>query len=151
MQVKINLVIITYKSRALLLSTMYKYYKTSDSSFVISLSWFFKLDSPLSLASSMTTPSSPPATTHQLSDDTDPQSSGSGENQQIRRRRTTSKTAGANLQRRPSLLDRRNSLTRDIEHAAAETYLITHLAFKLLSYLGYCFNYLSIFYFMQNK
>ncbi|WOG93183.1 hypothetical protein DCAR_0312464 [Daucus carota subsp. sativus] len=91
----------------------------------------------------MTTPSSPPATTHQLSFDTDPQSSGSGENQQIRRRRTTSKTAGANLQRRPSLLDRRNSLTRDIEHAAAETYLITHLAFKLLSYLGIGYRWIS--------
>lgn len=47
------------------------------------------------------------------------------------------------MRRRPSLLDRRNSITREIEHAAAETYLITHLAFKLLSYLGIGYRWIS--------
>ncbi|PNX58671.1 isoprenylcysteine alpha-carbonyl methylesterase ICME-like protein, partial [Trifolium pratense] len=32
--------------------------------------------------------------------------------------------------------DRQRSFTRDIEHVAAETYLITRLAFTLLQYLG---------------
>lgn len=94
----------------------------------------------------MTTPSSPP-TSDQTSDEnnhSDPHVSGSGENQQVRRRRTTTtKTAGGEVRRRPSLLDRRNSITREIEHAAAETYLITHLAFKLLSYLGIGYRWIS--------
>lgn len=33
-------------------------------------------------------------------------------------------------------LSRRESFKRDFEHAAAETYLLTGLAFKLLRYLG---------------
>lgn len=37
---------------------------------------------------------------------------------------------------------RQQSLTRDIGHAAAETYLITRLSFDLLGYLGY---FISIF------
>ncbi|PNX65139.1 isoprenylcysteine alpha-carbonyl methylesterase ICME-like protein [Trifolium pratense] len=41
--------------------------------------------------------------------------------------------------------DRQRSFTRDIEHVAAETYLITRLAFTLLQYLGYFYysNYYS--------
>lgn len=42
----------------------------------------------------------------------------------------------AGLRHRPA---RQRSLTRDISHVAAETYLITHLALTLLRYLGYCF------------
>ncbi|KMZ73052.1 Isoprenylcysteine alpha-carbonyl methylesterase ICME [Zostera marina] len=40
-------------------------------------------------------------------------------------------------------LSRHLSLRRDVEHAAAETYLVTHLAFKLLRYLGVGYRWLS--------
>lgn len=36
---------------------------------------------------------------------------------------------------------RQNSFSRDIGHAAAETYLVTRLSFTLLRYLGYFFLY----------
>lgn len=53
-------------------------------------------------------------------------------NQQRRRRGGSSKTAP--FAARPS---RQQSFGREIGHAAAETYLLTRLSFKLLSYLGY--------------
>lgn len=108
--------------------------------FVLLLPLYFKFDSPLSSRTAYVMSSQ--ASTSDNNNHSDTQFSGSGETNQIRRRptttsTTTTKTAGEQFRRRPSLLDRRNSITRDIEHAAAETYLITHLAFKLLSYLGY--------------
>lgn len=50
-----------------------------------------------------------------------------------KRRRRLGKRA-ATLAGPPS---RQQSFSRDIGHAAAETYLVTRLTFKLLSYLGY--------------
>lgn len=58
------------------------------------------------------------------------------------RSRTTSNLPNPPAARRKtaaksSSLCRSNSLSRDIGHAATETYLITRLAFTLLRYLGY--------------
>lgn len=39
----------------------------------------------------------------------------------------------------PPRPERRQSFGRDLGHAAAETYLVTRLSFKLLRYLGYYF------------
>ncbi|KAH0696606.1 hypothetical protein KY285_013397 [Solanum tuberosum] len=48
-----------------------------------------------------------------------------------RRRKPSSKTKST-----PSMIYNQGSFSREIGHAAAETYLITRLSFKLLSYLG---------------
>lgn len=60
-----------------------------------------------------------------------PSSNYVGSNNQQRRRRP----AGSKSEK-PR---RQKSISRDIGHAAAETYLITRLTFILLRYLGYCF------------
>ncbi|XP_059670547.1 probable isoprenylcysteine alpha-carbonyl methylesterase ICMEL2 [Cornus florida] len=64
-------------------------------------------------------------------------SSHTSANQQ-RRRRTASKPFATQ-----SLPPRRPSFSRDIGHAAAETYLVTHLSFKLLSYLGVGYRWMT--------
>ncbi|KAG9146661.1 hypothetical protein Leryth_019688 [Lithospermum erythrorhizon] len=43
----------------------------------------------------------------------------------------------------PRRLCRQHSLSRDIGHAAAETYLLTHLTFHLLSYLGIGYRWIT--------
>ncbi|PHU25440.1 putative isoprenylcysteine alpha-carbonyl methylesterase ICMEL1 [Capsicum chinense] len=45
----------------------------------------------------------------------------------------------------PPRLGRQGSFSREIGHAAAETYLITRLAFKLLSYLGLGYRWITRF------
>ncbi|MED6221898.1 hypothetical protein PIB30_059205, partial [Stylosanthes scabra] len=55
-----------------------------------------------------------------------------------RNRRVAGKTNG--LRHRPS---RQRSLTRDIGHVAAETYLVTRLAFTLLQYLGIGYRWIT--------
>ncbi|KAJ1412797.1 Alpha/Beta hydrolase fold [Sesbania bispinosa] len=58
-------------------------------------------------------------------------------------REKTRRVAGKNGHRpRPV---RQRSLTRNIEHVAAETYLITRLAFKLLQYLGIGYRWITKF------
>lgn len=66
-----------------------------------------------------------------------PSSNYVGSNNQQRRRRP----AGC----KPEKPRRQNSFSRDIGHAAAETYLITRLTFTLLRYLGYCFFFSTCF------
>ncbi|KAK6279705.1 hypothetical protein POUND7_019972 [Theobroma cacao] len=41
------------------------------------------------------------------------------------------------LRRKPARMERQPSFSREIGHAAAETYLVTRLSFTLLRYLGY--------------
>nr|GMD51820.1 probable isoprenylcysteine alpha-carbonyl methylesterase ICMEL2 isoform X1 [Ipomoea batatas] len=55
-----------------------------------------------------------------------------------RRRKTITKTKSA-----PCRPARQSSFSRDIGHAAAETYLITRLSFKLLSYLGVGYRWIT--------
>ena len=57
-----------------------------------------------------------------------------GTTKTLTRRRSASRPSPA-----PKQLSRRQSFSRDIGHAAAETYLVTRLSFKLLRYLGYYF------------
>lgn len=85
-----------------------------------------------------TQPATPtqPATMPDVNADTNPLLSrvlshtNMGTTKKHRRRRSAS---------RPSQPVRRQSFSRDIGHAAAETYLVTRLSFKLLRYLGYYF------------
>lgn len=60
-------------------------------------------------------------------------------NKKTRRRGSTSKVSS------PAAPGRQPSLGRDIGHAAAETYLVTHLSFKLLSYLGVGYRWITRF------
>ncbi|KAK9272737.1 hypothetical protein L1049_003114 [Liquidambar formosana] len=60
-------------------------------------------------------------------------------NQQRRRR------VGSGKAPPPSSPRRQQSLSRDIGHAAAETYLITWLSFKLLRYLGLGYRWITRF------
>ena len=82
----------------------------------------------------------PPATMPDVDMDTNPLLSGvlshtnMGTTKKHRRRRSASRPSPA-----PSQPLRRQSFSRDIGHAAAETYLVTRLSFKLLRYLGYYF------------
>lgn len=64
---------------------------------------------------------------------------------QKRRRRGGSKTAA--FAPRPC---RQQSFGREIGHAAAETYLLTRLSFRLLSYLGYHTKFIVSFPFLFN-
>lgn len=91
----------------------------------------------------MAIPSSP-ASSHKFSDDMNQaqtllstDSTYSPKNHQLRMR-TSSK-------RSPQVasFSRQQSLSRDISHAAAETFLMTRLAFKLLGYLGVGYRWIS--------
>lgn len=57
-----------------------------------------------------------------------------------RRRKPSSKTKST-----PSMIYNQGSFSREIGHAAAETYLITRLSFKLLSYLGLGYRWITRF------
>ncbi|XP_039043599.1 isoprenylcysteine alpha-carbonyl methylesterase ICME-like [Hibiscus syriacus] len=45
---------------------------------------------------------------------------------------------------KPASMDRQKSLSRDISHAADETYLVTRLTFTLLRYLGVGYRWYTI-------
>ncbi|XP_043717403.1 probable isoprenylcysteine alpha-carbonyl methylesterase ICMEL2 isoform X1 [Telopea speciosissima] len=62
--------------------------------------------------------------------------------QEQRRRRVNSDSSLSSL---PSIPPRQYSLKRDVGHAAAETYLLTRLSFKLLRYLGVGYRWITKF------
>ncbi|XP_061991365.1 probable isoprenylcysteine alpha-carbonyl methylesterase ICMEL2 isoform X2 [Rosa rugosa] len=73
---------------------------------------------------------------------------GSANNNQKRRRRTASDnslySSSSNSSSEEGAADRQ-SIAGDVEHAAAETYLITRLSLKLLSYLGVGYRWITRF------
>ncbi|XP_034707999.1 isoprenylcysteine alpha-carbonyl methylesterase ICME-like isoform X2 [Vitis riparia] len=86
----------------------------------------------------------PPATMPDVDMDSNPLLSGvlsqtnMGTTKKHRRRRSASRPSPA-----PSQPLRRQSFSRDIGHAAAETYLVTRLSFKLLRYLGVGYRWMT--------
>ncbi|XP_078431458.1 putative isoprenylcysteine alpha-carbonyl methylesterase ICMEL2 isoform X2 [Wolffia australiana] len=70
---------------------------------------------------------------------------GGGGASQKRRRRTATEACQATSLSAPPSPSRRPSFSRDVGHAAAETFLLSHLALTLLQYLGVGYRWIAKF------